>query len=152
MRENHFERIAVVHDGRSQVRKVLLAKEREWQLAELFGNRDAAAHTFVVHAAVSRTVRKPVNDKHHDKQDCSNSHIEQSSVRSFACKFTNAHLLHQKIKEHHHREHERNKVQECPDNATDKRAGAFFRKSKSILNPLIHFRLLHYPWNCRGSM
>ena len=27
MRENHFERIAVVHDGRRQIRKVLFAKE-----------------------------------------------------------------------------------------------------------------------------
>ena len=60
----------------------------------------------------------------------------------------------QKIEEQHHREHERNKMQECPNDTANECARTFFRKSKGVLNPLIHFRLLHFhhSLHCRESM
>ena len=67
VRENHFECVTIVHDGRRQIGEIFLAKERERQLAEPFCNRDAAAHAFVVHTIVCSAVRETVNHEYHQE-------------------------------------------------------------------------------------
>ena len=56
MRENHFKGVHVVHDGRCQVRKVLFAEEGERELAQLFGERDAALFAFQIDGIVGAAI------------------------------------------------------------------------------------------------